>query len=114
MKLLHISFAIAILGILTILIITNILQPKLTAIDQLSTKQLNKQVKIQGIITNIKTHPNFQTITIQDSTKSIQAILNPPSKNIAKNQKIIITGTLQQYKNKLQIQINKILANPSP
>jgi len=110
--LLKISFTITILGILILLIISNIIQPKLTTINQLTIKQLNKQVKIQGKITNIKTiNPTFHILTIKDSTSTIQATTNN-QKNLIKNQTIILTGTLQPYKNQLQIQTNNIITQP--
>lgn len=107
MKILHISFAITIFGILILLLLSNILQPPLTKINQLTTKQLNKQIQIQGEIIKIQTQPTFQIITIQDSTSEINAILTISS-NIKINQKIILIGTLTQYKDQLQIQTNKI------
>ncbi|MBT4165645.1 hypothetical protein HOE04_01250 [archaeon] len=107
MKLLHISFTITILGILLIIILTNILQPKIIPINNITLKQLDKQIKTQGTITNIITHNEFQVITIKNQTK-INILLNLPSTNLTKNQNIIVTGKLQQYKNQLQINANQI------
>ena len=107
-NLLKISFTITILGILTLLIISNLIQPKLIPINQLTTKQLNKQIKIQGNITNIKTiNPTFHILTIKDSSSTIQATINN-QKNLTINQNILLIGTLTIYENQLQIQTNKI------
>ena len=89
MKLLHISFTITILGILILLLILNTSQPPLTKVNQLTTKQLNKQIQIQGEIINIQNQPTFQIITIQDSTGKINAILSPSS-DIKINQRIFM------------------------
>jgi DNA/RNA endonuclease YhcR with UshA esterase domain len=116
---LNLSFTITILGILTLLIISNTIQPKTQQINQLTIKQLDQQVKIQGQITNIRTiNPSFHILTIKDSknsTSTIQATINKLPKstinsktNFFKNQNITLTGTLTQYKDKLQIQTNKI------
>jgi len=109
MRILHISFAITIFGILILLIILNISQPPLTKINQLNIKQINKQIKIQGEIISIKTiNPDFHILNIKDSTSTIQATINNPKKLVI-NQNITLIGTLNQYNGQLQIQTNKII-----
>ena len=111
-SLLPLCLSISLIGILTLLIISNTIQPKLININQITNKQLKKQIIISGQITNIKTYDksNFQVITIQDKTGKIRATLNNPI-NITKNQNLIITGKVSEYQGRLQIQANKILKN---
>ena len=113
-SLLQITFIISLIGIFLLLTISNLLQPNVISIDQITNKQLNKQIKISGQITNIKTYDksNFQVITIQDKTGKIKATLNNPI-NITKNPNttLEITGKVSEYKGELQIQANKILKN---
>jgi hypothetical protein len=108
MKLLHIAFTLTILGILIIILLTNILQPISLPLTNITSAQLNKQIKTQGIITNIQDYKNFQILTLQGENKSkINLFLSPPT-NLTKNQEIIVIGILQQYKNQLQINVNQI------
>ncbi len=109
-SLLKLTLAISLIGIIFLLILSNILEPKLQSISEINTKDLNKKIKTKGQITNIKTYENFQILTISDSIKSINIILNKPL-NLTRNQNLTITGTLNQYKNKLQIQAEKITLN---
>tara|TARA_B100002003_G_scaffold243433_1_gene267863 strand:- start:583 stop:933 length:351 start_codon:yes stop_codon:yes gene_type:complete len=107
LSLLKLSLAISLLGIFTLLLLANTLQPKLTTIDQLTTKQLNKQIALKGKITNIKNYETFQILTLDDTTGKIDLLINQIT-DYTKNQQIIITGTLSQYKENLQVQILSI------
>ena len=100
-------FTIAILGILILLFLATI-EPELTTINTITNKQLNKIVKIQGQIINIKTiNNNFQIISIKDNTGKIDITVNKQL-NLDKNQTIIVTGQVKEYKQYLQIQASQI------
>jgi len=105
--LIKITFAISLIGIFILLILTTI-EPKITTIDTLTNKQLNKIVKIQGQIINIRTiNKNFQIISIKDSTGKIDITVNRQL-NLDKNQTITAIGQVKEYKQYLQIQASKI------
>jgi len=97
------------MGILLLLIILN-QQPKFTTIDKITLKDLNKNVKVQGEIVDIKNYPdsNFQVISIKDETGEIDITTNQIL-NLTDSQTIIITGKITEYENNLQIQANKML-----
>ena len=101
---LKISFTISILGILILLLLVNILEPKPTKINQLKIKHLKKQVSLIGKITNIKNYENFQIITITNNTEKIDLIINKIT-NFQKDQKIITKGILEEYKGNFQIRV---------
>ena len=107
---LKISFAIALIGILLLLFIANSINPKLTYVQDINNKLLNKKITVKGQIFNIKTYQesNFQIISIKDSTGEIDVVLNNPI-NITKNQNVIIIGKVTEYNNTLQIQADKII-----
>ncbi len=107
--LLKISLIISLIGILTLLFLANIQEPKLISIDKITDKQLNKNIKVQGQITNIKTYKdsNFQVISIKDGTGKIDITTNQIL-NLTNSQNLIVIGKLTEYKNNLQIQANKI------
>ena len=114
MNFIKISLTISLIGIIILLILTNLIEPKLTKIKDITIKQLNKKVKIFGKIENIKnyetkTNENFQVLTISDETDYIETILNKDL-NVKKDQKIIVIGRVMIYKDKLQIQAEKIVA----
>lgn len=107
--LLKISLIITLSGIFFLTLLTFILEPKLITINNITQNQLNQQIKIQGIITNINTYKdsNFQVLTIKDKNNSIQITINKIT-NLKHNQLITITGKVTEYKNTLQIQADKI------
>ncbi|MAG02645.1 hypothetical protein CMI42_04880 [Candidatus Pacearchaeota archaeon] len=106
--LLKISFTISLLGIFLLLLLSNILEPPLRNINELSTKDIDKNVKVQGKITKIRNiNEDFQILTISDQTGKIDITLNT-NKQFKKDQNLIVTGRVSQYKNNLQIETDKI------
>ena len=103
-----ITLSISLMGILLLLIISN-QQPKLTTINQITIKDLNKNIKIQGEITNIKNYQesNFQILSIKDETGEIDITANQIL-NLTNSQTIIVSGKVTEYENNLQIQASKI------
>lgn len=112
-KLFKISLSISLIGIILLLILSNILEPNLTKISDINNNHLNKKIKIQGKITNIKNFEehNFQLITISDQTKEIDVLIKYSKipLELKPNQKLEIIGKIQPYKNTLQIQAEKIM-----
>lgn len=110
-RLLKISFLIAIFGILFLLILANTLPIKQINIHEINNKNLDKKVKVQGTILNIKNYNDFQVISIKDSTGKIDITLDKPT-NLSNNNKITVIGSLTEYKQVLQIQADKIIVSP--
>lgn len=112
-SILKLSFAISLLGIFTLLLLSNTLQLKLINISEISSKDLNKKVKIQGEIIKIKNYNqnNFQVIEIKDETGNIEFLISNSNLTLNKTQNVIITGRVTQYKDRLQIQAEKIILN---
>lgn len=107
-KLLIFSFSLSLIGILSLLFLSLILPIKQYNLEEINYNLLNKKVKVEGTIFNIRNYDNFQIISIKDSTSEIDITLNKII-NISNNQKIIVIGTIQDYKQSLQIQADKIL-----
>ena len=107
--LLKISLIISIIGIIILLLLANIIQPTQIKIKNIDESLLNQKIEIKGQIQSIKTYKesNFQIITINDSTGKIDISLDNPI-NITKNQTIIVTGRVTEYKSNLQVQADKI------
>ena len=113
-NLLQISLIISLIGILILLSISSILQPKQTNISKINIKQLNKNIQVSGEIIEIRTFEDsdFQIITIKDSTGEIK-ITSDTILDLTNNQNIIIIGKITEYQGELQIQANKILSHTS-
>jgi len=108
--LIKISLIISLIGIILILILANTLEPNLQPISKITIKDLNKKIKVQGTIFNIKSfeESNFQIISIKDSSGKIDITLNKIL-DLKNNQELIVIGRITQYKKNLQIQVEKII-----
>ena len=111
-NLLKISLIISLLGILVLLIISNEISPELIKIKDIDDTMIYKNVKIQGnLVKAIKPTKgsDFQILTINDSTGTIQVTLNT-KQNFQNLTNLIIIGKVTEYKNKLQINAEKIMS----
>ena len=103
------TLIISLIGIFLLLSLANILNPKLTTIDQITNKQINKNIKVSGEIFNIKSYEeeDFQVISIKDETGKIDITINKII-DLQQNQNITVTGKIKEYNKFLQIQADKI------
>lgn len=102
-----ICLIISLIGILLLLFIINTIESQTIEIPSINSSHLNKEVKIQGKITNIKNYENdFTTFYIENNYSKIQGICNCPT--IKEKNFTEITGKITKYNNKLQIQVKKI------
>ncbi|PIN77253.1 hypothetical protein COV15_02810 [Candidatus Woesearchaeota archaeon CG10_big_fil_rev_8_21_14_0_10_34_12] len=93
--------------IFILLILSLIIEPKLTQINQLNPIQLDSLVKIQGQLIKIQQKSQITILTIQDSSGIIEAVLFERTR-LQENQTIEVIGKLSKYNNQLQINIDKI------
>ena len=78
-------------------------------INQISKENLDKNIKIKGTIQEIRTTNKLTIITVKDNTGQIQAnIFEKP--NLKLKSQIELQGKVTEYKDKLQLQTNKIIA----
>ncbi len=108
-NLFKISLIISTAGILFLLLLSNAIEPKPIKIKDINNELIDKKVKIQGQIFNIKSYEgsNFQVLSVKDNTSKIDVILGKPI-NMTINKSIIIIGRVQEYKSYLQISADKI------
>lgn len=109
-SLLNLFFVISLIGVFLLLILSNILEPRLISIEKVNDRLIDKKIKVQGEIFNIKRYEesDFQVISIKDKTGKID-ITTDKILNLKNNQTIIVIGKVTQYKEYLQIQADKIL-----
>jgi len=103
------SLIVALVGIFVLLFMVTNYQPPLTTINQLTTNQLGKQITLAGTITNIHDYQNFQILTIKDKTGTIDLLVNQKTA-FKENQTIEVSGTLTQYKNRLQLTVDTLIS----
>ncbi len=103
--LLKISLILSLIGIFTLLIISN-LQPPVSTIYELNKTKERKQIKLEGEIAWIREiNENFYLATLKDETGEIDLTLN---KEIPINKQVEVIGELTIYNGKIQIQTKKI------
>ena len=102
------SLITSVIGILILLILSSILEPKLSNISELKNKQAYEKVRVQGQLTNQKTiNPSFTILTVKDQTGSIDVLVNKnPEFKI--NSTLQVTGKITEYQNQNQITADKI------
>ena len=111
-----ITLVASLFGILVLLFLSQTLEPKITAIVNITKQNINQQVKILGKIISIREYNNqtFQVLELQDETGIIEATANSKAGlkgklNLSQNQDYLITGKIAEYNNTLQLNINKII-----
>lgn len=107
---LKILLIVVCLGILTLLLISSLTSPKKTEISKISYDLLDRKVSIEGLVTNIAQIDSLTILTLSDSYRNnINVICNCNNTKInMKNKTVYIQGTVQEYKNTLQINADKI------
>ena len=104
--LLKISLVISLIGVLSLLLLSNI-SPPLITISEIENKTLGSRIRIIGNLTTPRELiEDFYSINFKDATGEIRIILN---KNFTTNKTVEVTGLLSEYKNKTQVYVEKII-----
>ena len=111
MDLKKISLVVSIFGILLLLVLLNVSKPKLININQINQDMMNKPIRIQGKILDIKEYDSFKLITLEDYTGKINITIHQKylKFNLIKDSELIIEGVVSSYKKDLQINVNKLI-----
>jgi DNA/RNA endonuclease YhcR with UshA esterase domain len=108
MNLLRVSLIISIVGIFLLLFLANTLQPRLTAIEEINDKMINKKITIKATIFRIADRETFKILSVKDETGKIDVLCD--CQDIKNNQEVTITGKVKEYNQYLQIQADKIIS----
>lgn len=108
-KLAKISFIIALLVILLLIILSQQIQPKVIDIKDVKNMGLYKQVAIIGEMITISNYDEFQIILIQDNTGLIKVTSNSKEQINKTTDEILVIGKTDEYNGEIQIQANKIM-----
>jgi len=107
------SLILSILGIFTIVILAQTLEPKLIKISDISKNMLDEYVKVHGQVQDIQKiqsqdYPNpIILIYVKDSNSSITIVWRQDI-DLTPNQFIQIIGKVSDYKGVMQIEASKI------
>lgn len=104
--LLIISIAISIMGLLILFLISTSEINKIK-IKDIKNSHIGKKVKLSGKISKIINSKNLKIITLNDTTGEIK-VISTYSKNLSKNDKIIVIGRVQEYEKELEINSEKL------
>ena len=79
-------------------------------IKDLNNKLIGKDVKIKGTITRVTETPGLIIFNINDKTGEITGIVFKDENqiNLTKNLDVEITGKIQTYKDKLEIEVDEL------
>ncbi|MEK6914419.1 MAG: hypothetical protein AABW83_02100 [Nanoarchaeota archaeon] len=102
-----ITLSISFIGIILLLILANLISPKITEIKDINIKNLNKKVKIYGTLNEIKNYDNLQILTISQNQFYINVLVYKKI-DIPRGKKLLINGKIIKYKNDLEIQADSI------
>ncbi len=94
------SLSLSFLGVFFLLFLSNIIKPKI--VSNLKELELNERVITKGKIIEIKNYDSFSIIKLDNN------ITITCNCQLEKNQIITVEGKVEEYKNKLQIQAEKI------
>lgn len=112
-----IMLILSLIGVLSLLFLTQIIQPPLTTIANVTTQnqsffQSNQEIRIIANITQINQANNSTTfLKLEDSTGTLSGIIfEAPSKllELNKSKTYEITGKLSEYEGEPEIIISKI------
>jgi len=101
------ALIISLIGILILLFIINSAEPKNTEISSINEKMINKNIKITGEVTSLKSYENnFTIITLKDKTGEIEIICT--CLEIKENSNLEAIGKVGKYKQEFQLEADKI------
>lgn len=108
-RLLKICLVTSILGIFLLLSIAEFSQPKYYQINDITEKQLDTQIKIEGTITKTKDLPGLLLFDLKDNTSKMTVVAFKDFQiNLTKGENISVTGKIAEYNNVLEIIADEI------
>ncbi len=104
---------LSLIGIFIIVILAQVLEPKLIKISDINKKMLDEHVKIQGQVEDVQkiksqNYPNpIVLITLKNQSSQITVVWRQDI-TLTQNQIIQVVGKVSEYRNETQIEASKI------
>ena len=104
------SLIISLLGILILLIYSENITLPTKNIQNITKKDIDKQVKVIGQVTRLTDLPGLMILNIKDNTEQMTVVVFKEEKlNINKNDFLEIQGKVAEYRGELEIIAEKII-----
>ena len=105
-----IAIIIALIGILSLIYISEKVQPPFLKINNITKEYTDRQIITLGKIENIRETPGLYLINIEDETDTITIVVFKQDQqlNLSINQNIQITGKVQDYNGQLEVIADEI------
>ncbi|MAG45195.1 MAG: hypothetical protein CMH63_00275 [Nanoarchaeota archaeon] len=104
MHLLKVSLTVSILGIFSLLLISEYSEIPLQNIKDLTIEQLETKVKVSGELISIKETSGLYLLKLKQSNSLIPIVIfKESSLDLKKKSQLEITGTLTEYNNEFEI-----------
>ncbi len=108
-KIFRVSLVVALIGLPLLLFMSEKLEPEYSKIANITNKNLDQFVKIQGEITKIRDLEDILILEIRDETDQITVTTFKKGKiNLTQGQRIEVEGKVIRYKNEMEIQSSLI------
>ncbi len=108
------SLILSIIGIFIIVVLAQILEPKLVKISDIDKKMLDEYAKVQGQVQDIQKikspdYPNpIVLIDLKDDSNASITVVWRQDINLTQNQAIQVIGKVSEYQEETQIEASKI------
>ena len=108
-NLFKVSLIIASIGTFIILLLSEYQEIELINIQDINKEQLETKVKVRGTILSIQETPGMYILKIKDSSATIPLIIfKEDPLNLERGAQIEVTGKLTEYRNELEIIVERI------
>jgi RecJ-like exonuclease len=107
------SLVLSVIGIFIIVVLAQVLEPRLIKISDLNKKMLDEYVQVQGQVEDIQKiksqdYPNpIILITLKNQSNQITVVWRRDI-TLSQNQILRVTGKVSEYENETQIEASKI------
>jgi len=109
-KLLNLSLIFSIVGLLTILFISEAISPKFYPISEINEKMIDQTISTLGKISLIKQTKNFTIFSLKDNNSKILVIVWKENQiHLKKNTEVKIIGKILKYGKDLEIEAIEII-----
>jgi len=108
------SLILSIIGIFIIVVLAQILEPKLVKISDIDKKMLDEYAKVQGQVQDIQKikspdyHNPIVLIDLKDDSNASITVVWRQDINLTQNQAIQVIGKVSEYQEETQIEASKI------
>ncbi len=108
--LLKIALVCSIVGVFIIFIFADRLEPSLINISGISQSLIDKDVKIQGVVSSFRITSSVLMLDVRDETGTIKVVaFDKEDFEADKSQVIEVIGTVKKYNGVLEIEAKNIL-----